>query len=57
MHLYAYPATYFLSEVTDYPHIVGNSQFFYRMQYLCGLQGYEASFGMSVKGHCGLIVK
>ena len=34
MHLYAYPVTYFLSEVKDYPHIVGNSQIFDRMLYL-----------------------
>lgn len=37
--LYAYPVIYFLSEVSDYPHIVGNSQFFYRMQYFMGDPG------------------
>ena len=57
MHLYAYPATVNLSEVSDYPHIVGNSQFFYRMQCLWGVQSCEGSFGMSAKGHCELIVK
>ena len=42
MQLEAYPATVNLSEVSDYPHIVGNSQFFYRMQYLWGLQGLRS---------------
>ena len=34
LYLYAYPVTLFLSEASDYPHIVDNSQFSYRMQYL-----------------------
>ncbi len=50
MYLYAYPVTYFFSEVTDYPHIVGNSQIFDRTQYLRGLQATKLRFGISVKG-------
>jgi len=50
MYLYAYPATVNLSEVSDYPHNVGNSQFFYRMQYLWGLQATKLRFGISVNG-------
>ena len=57
MYLYAYPATVNFSEVSDYPHNVGNSQLLYRMQYLWGLQSCEGSFGISVKGHCEIIVK
>lgn len=56
LQLYAYPATVNLSEVSDYPHNVGNSQFFCRIQCLWGLQSYEGSFGISVKGHCEIIV-
>lgn len=57
MHLYAYPVTYFSSEVSDYPHIVGNSQIFDRTQYLCGFRVTKLRFGISVKGDFEIIMK
>lgn len=57
MHLYAYPVTYFLSEVTDYPHIVGNSQIFDRTQYLWGFRVTKLRFGISVNGDFEIIMK
>ena len=53
LQLYAYPVTYFFSEVTDYPYIVGNSQIFDRMLYLWGFRDTKLRFGISVNGLFG----
>ncbi len=57
LDLYAYPVTYFLSEVSEYPHIVGITQIFDRTQYLWGLRATKLRFRISVKGYFEIIMK
>ena len=57
LYLYAYPVTHFLSEVTDYSHIVGNSQIFDRMLCVWGFRVTKLLFGISVNGLFRMIMK